>query len=140
MRTFPSLICRVFHGRTFAPRPGAAAVVNCRDAPNFSRVKTVPRSRHPPTHVQLRGCATVSEHSPERQDTRVSTLCERHPCRTSPLSSLPAAMRHWPSQTPQFGPVGQPGRQLCSSGSFKRVPRAGTYEIIHFHPPHAPRP
>ena len=51
-------------------------------------------------------CSNIHQNVTRRQDTprkRVSTIRERHPCRTCPRSSLAAAIRQTPSQTQQFG-------------------------------------
>ena len=100
----------------------------------ISLVKTVPRSRHRPTYVQLRGCATVSEHSPERQAAPGHSLQTHlnHLRFTSVLhkSSILATCCNAPLDISDAA-VGQPGRQLCSSGSLKRVP-PGTYENYSF--------
>ena len=100
----------------------------------ISLVKTVPRSRHRPTYVQLRGCATVCEHSPERQAAPGHSLQTHlnHLRFTSVLhkSSILATCYNAPLAISDAA-VGQPGRQLCSSGSLKRVP-PGTYENYSF--------
>ena len=51
-------------------------------------------------------CSNIHQNVTRHQDSprkREPTICERHPCRTCPRSSLAAAIRQWPSQTPQFG-------------------------------------